>query len=615
MSQRFQKNIERWAQICPKQAWMLPYYDGSYLHHSTTKENEPNLENIQNGLTYHENGSAAKEAALWFAQLPLSDTHLLCVYGVGCGHYYEAARSWLKKNRKHRLVFLEDDLGVIQKLLETKQGSKILRDCQVQLLFFSDIQAQSSIFSTLPWDLKMKNVVVTGLKAYLKMKPEVFDTVSHKLKYDASITTVALEEYLKFGAHFYRNFYQNILYLPDSYLGNHLFGKFKKIPAIICGAGPSLSKHLKMLRGLRDKAIIFAGGSALNALQAAGIDPHFGAGIDPNLCQLTRLQSTRSEHLPFFYRNRMFHEAFKAIKGPRLYITGSGGYNTSEFFEDKFHLESEFIDEGHNVVNLCVEIAFRLGCDPIIFIGLDLSYTGMKLYAPGVIEEEKFDIAQEPEKPMIRNDIYGKPTYTVWKWIAESKWTSDFAKNHPDVKMINCTEGGIGFDEIENLPFTQAIDKYVTKKHKLENRIHDEIKNSLLPQVTKKKIISSMKELKKSLQNCIGLLSLLIQEAKEMMTRLKAGSGDCSVTGSAALAEMDLVEEAGYKYVLSIFNDVYSCMQSADAREIRLRQKSESARMVKKLKLNRLKYKYLQDVAKANIVLIDFALKNQSLSS
>ena len=49
------------------------------------------------------------------------------------------------------------------------------------------------------------------------------------------------------------------------------------------------------------------------------MQPHFAAGIDPNSAQYDRLSTNTAFEVPFFYRNRLFHQAFKTIHGPRLY--------------------------------------------------------------------------------------------------------------------------------------------------------------------------------------------------------------------------------------------------------------------------------------------------------
>ena len=60
-----------------------------------------------------------------------------------------------------------------------------------------------------------------------------------------------LNEYLTGQRGFLSNFYLNLYYLPDSKKGNDLYGKFQGIPAIICGAGPSLQKNIHLLKELK----------------------------------------------------------------------------------------------------------------------------------------------------------------------------------------------------------------------------------------------------------------------------------------------------------------------------------------------------------------------------
>lgn len=615
--QLFQRNLDRWSKTCPKQAFMLPYTPTNSLEQCETAKGEPNLKNTVNGIVYHSSTGAMDEANAWFDALPLDETPLICVYGVGLGYYYEAIRGWLKKNRKRRLIFLEDDLAVIHKLFETELGCKILGDFQVQLLYFSEIKDKDPIFVALYWDLAMGRVHVSALSSYAENKKNRFEALKHKILYDSVRNNALVNEYMDYGANFYFNFYQNLLHLPKSYLGNQLFGKFHYVPAIICGAGPSLNKHLPLLEKLLDRAVVFAGGSAVNALNSAGLNPHFGAGIDPNASQLVRMQTNTSYEVPFFYRNRMHHEAFKAIGGPCLYITGAGGYDTAEYFEKKFNINAEFIDEGHNVVNFCVEVAHAMGCDPIIFVGMDLAFTGMQAYSSGVVEDAKITDAEiledvpEEQKAFIKEDIFGNPTYTVWKWVTEADWIGDFAKTHPSAKLINCTEGGIGFPGVMNQTLQEVADTYLQRRYELKNRIHGETQNCKMPQMTRIKMVRAMKALKESLHQLIDHLSVLIDEARKMIVKLKEGDLSTQVSGRAVLAETELTDEIGYKYVLDIFNTMYSSKLSSKGREIRLRHASPVKQLLRKLPLNIKKYIFLRDVARVNAELIAHVLSQK----
>lgn len=613
----FQANLQTWAKTCPKQALMLPYINSSALQSCLTEKNEANLKTVIDSkkVALHSMKGAAEEATRWFESLPLKGIPLVCIYGVGLGYYYDAIRPWLKKSRKRRVVFLEDDLAVIQKLLGTERGTKILQDPQVQLLYFKDAKAEE-IFEGFYWNFAMTRLAVTSLTSYSKNKPTSFEELRHKIAFDASMKNALVDEYMRYGANFYINYYQNILCLDKSYLGNQFFGKFHKVPAIICGAGPSMAKNIHVLKNLLDKAVVFAGGSALNVLNGADFQPHFGAGIDPNPAQYTRLSQNIGYEVPFFYRNRMYHDAFRVIHGGRLYITGSGGYDTAEYFEKKLGIKGgEELDEGHNVVNFCVEVAHAMGCDPIIFVGMDLAFTGMDAYAPGVVEDAKvsqsaiLDVEDEDSKAIIKKDIYGQPTYTLWKWVAESEWIGEYAKDHPSITMINCTEGGLGFPGIPNETLKDVSDRLLVRSYELKNRIHGETQNSAFTKITRTKVIRVMKELAKSLKRTMADLAILSEEAKNDIAKIKDGAKGVVQSGRAALAETDLAEEDGYQYVVGVFNEVFARLLSGDVHEINVRRYSEKQRKIKKLELGRRKFAFLSKVAEVSDGLIDIAFE------
>lgn len=621
----FQKNVTLWAKTCPKEAVMLPYADCKCFEACQTKRGEPNLKRLYGSaiVYYHEQEGAEAEARDWFNSLPEKNIPLLIVYGVGLGYYYDAAKKWLKENPKRYLIFLEDDLGVIHKLLETKRGTEILQDRQVQLHYFRNLKDEEGVFEVLYWNFTLTCIVVSALKSYVEKKGHFLDQLRHKIAHDAAIKNALVDEYMRYGGAFLINFYQNMLYLSDSYLGNRFFGKFFKLPAIICGAGPSLAKNVVLLGSLLDKAVVFAGGSALNVLNAAFFQPHFGAGIDPNSMQLKRLSSSQGYEVPFFYRNRLFHDAFRMIHGPHLYITGAGGYDIAEYFEEKFGINFDFLDEGHNVVNFCVQVAQKMGCDPIIFVGMDLAFTDMKEYAPGVVEDASIcqtkilDVEDEDDKALLRKDIYGEPVYTLWKWVAEAEWLGNFAKEHPSLTMINCTEGGLGFPDIANKTLKEVADKYLLRSYELKNRIHGETQNSAMPQVTYPGIVAAMEELAQGLKRVISFFQVLISESEAAIVKVKNGEEIPEQSGKAALAEIELAEEPAYKYAIDIFNAVYSRVLNRELHEINTRRYSEKQRFIKKTTLNIKKLSFLRDVANVNDELIAFAFneKNNRLKS
>ncbi len=633
----FYKNIELWTSTDSQAAMLLPYIHYDHLKFCKTSLGELNLKEIIEEKTqyHHSQKGALNEAKTWFDSLNLDKIEVLYVYGLGLGYAYDAAAAWLKKSRKRQLIFLEDDLAVIARFFETERAEQILRDSRVKIVYFDKLNDPLSLLNHLFWNSMTVNIQLSALPYYRQQKAERFDLLEHKLYYDATLRESLLDEYLRYGIVYFRNFYPNILDLSEAYLGDALFGKFSSVPAVICGAGPSLTKQIPLLKKIQDQALIFAGGSALNALNAAGFQPHLGAGIDPNPEQLVRLQTQKDLQLPFFYRNRMYHPALSLVKGPRLYISGSGGYDVAHWFEEKCGIPhgEEALDEGFNVVNFCISIAHAMGCSPILLVGLDLAYTDMQLYAPGVIKEDKVKVEQLLEaknlddKPLLWKDIYGKPVYTLWKWIAEANWIEEFAKQYPEANVTNVTEGGIGVVGVPNIPFKEMIKKQfsesapvsstsIKKKAKIRERLQKEIQKATLKNVTKTQLIGYMHELKSSLERSLQLLQVLSAEATTLEKQVAAQHAipEASQSGRAALAETELADEPGYRAVLEIFNGIYSKILNRELQQHSARPRPSWKQVLIKLRLLKKRYLFLSKVTVANLALMEHVLSEAASS-
>jgi hypothetical protein len=612
----FRKSLKRLQSLDPKLACRLLALDFVMPELFQTLKGEQNLKRTYEGQTfyYHSPEDPCGEAESWFVELNTGTATVLYVYGVGLGYYYDAAKDWLKTNPKHALVFLEEDLGVLRRLLETERGYEILTNPQVRLIHFEDPLEDKALFNELAWIYILCNFQISALKLYQEINPEGYLELQNCIEFNSAEKNTFVDEYLHYGVAFFRNFYPNLLELPHASFGNGLFGEFKNIPAVICGAGPSLDKNIERMRTLKEKALFFAGSSALPALISNGLVPHFGVAVDPNGDQVSRIQSADGHNIPFFYRNRLFHDALKAISSPRLYLTGAGGYPIAEWFEKELAIEGEELDEGNNVVNFCIAIAHALGCNPIILAGVDLAFSDGQQYALGVIpylrehekkfkEEEIFDL-----NPLLKEDIYGQPVYTLWKWIIESEWVSLFGKEHPKLTLINATEGGLGFKEIPNMSLEEVEKKYLLKNHPLPSKIKRQLEVHDLSQVTREKISCLLHLFQESLNRCIALLDTLIKEIQKLKEDLKQNRElpTSLETPIAILAEADIQEEAGYEYLLSIFNSVYLHIRERDIREIQFskRKLSQKNRQKKVLTIQEDRLQFLKDTARVNVELI-----------
>lgn len=605
----FQKNLELLRKTQPSLALQLSKTEMDNLYFAKTKQGEDNLyEELGSKKQYfHSQYHAQKEATRWFSAIDLRQVDVLYVFGVGLGHYYSAAREWLDANPGRYLVFIEDQLPVIKAFLQTELAHEMLQNCQVQLHYLEGFSRSEEMFRWLSWFFVLLPIEVSALTFYQQKRFEKYRHLRLKLLHDSVRKNSLASEFMRFSRGFFRNFFCNLLCLHRSYHGNKLFGCFEKVPAIICGAGPSLDRNIDYLKTLKQKALIFAGGSSLNALNAKEMRPHFGAGVDPNPMQYQRLASNQSFETPFFYRGRMFHDAFCMVHGPRLYLNGTGGYFISEWFEKELGIEGLIIDEGHNVVNMCVEIANALGCDPIIFVGMDLAYSDMRSYANGVVEDSSVNpdsIVKEAgldQSAFIRKDIHGKDVYTVWKWVNEADWIGDYARQHPQKTFINASEGGIGFPGVKNLALRDLEESFFSCSQDLEARVHMEIQNAHFQDLEQEKVLELIERMRESLLNCVEICDQIFKEldvVKKKIEQRKRVPSNLQ-TGKAMLYEVELSEEVAYDYILSTMSTACGKIMERQYYQVQFDKslKSDSQRNLKRLEINRKKVDFLKQAS------------------
>jgi len=607
--ERFHENIQLFSRFSPEVALRLSHVDPCGVVFCTARSGESNLK--YSGSYVHSNYSPINEAERWFGGLNLNGINVLYVYGVGLGYYYDAAKKWLGEDAGRYLVFLEDNSAVLCRLFETEKGTQILHDKQVQLHYFESYEKIDSMISWLVTFFVLMDVEVSVLDHYRSERVEVFDKIRMRIMQESLSIDSYSSESMRGGRDFFKNFYYNMGLLHESYHGNKLFGKFKNVPAIICGAGPSLNKNLSVLKGLSDRALILAGGSSVNALSKNGIMPHFGGGIDPNPPQYDRIITNYAYETPYFYRNRMYHDALKAVHGPRLYINGSIGYPVSDWFENKLGIEGKILEEGHNIINHLIEVANALGCNPIIFAGMDLAYSGMDAYASGVVGDSSVsedDIVKSHDKmagAFVHKDIYGSDVYTLWKWVGESTWISDYAESHKNTTFVNATEGGIGFDGIVNASLVDVAGKFLPRRYDMDSLVHTAIQGSVMPHVTSDSVRGVLNDFYGSMKRSISLCDDILGEIEKMDKKIR--DSDCLPalvqTGKCALYEIELNEEPAYMEILARISETMTMTLQRRLSMVNYDETicSDRERRFRELFLNAEKLRFVKNVAELNI--------------
>lgn len=600
-------NLELLAMQNPVLAKKLEKHSIDPLHIQICQTaNEINLQILQPSPFYvHAETGPRQEAKQWFESLSLSNTDVLFIFGIGLGYFYEPLQIWLKANQNRCLVFLEPDLDILHLLLQTELGTNILKDPQVDIFYFPEGENEQTAFiQDIVGDHILKSYQFSSLPSYQREYEKIFHYLQQHIAFEEAEQRIGPHELSQFGFQFFNNYYRNLFQIPSAYNGHALFGKFKKMPAIICGAGSSLLKSIPLLKQLESRALLFGPGSAMNILNAHDIWPHFGINIDPTAETYHRIATDRAYEIPFFYRNRVYYEALEAIHGPHLLLQGTGLYPVVDWFDEQLNLPSDNINEGYNIIHTALETAYRLGCDPIIFVGVDNSFTE-RHYATGIEKHPLFpsnNLDDKPHmgKPITLKDTKGQIVQSYWPWIIQAHWCDYFHRSHPEVTLINASEGGIGLFSIPNQSLESVADQYLQHNYDFQELINQQIHSAGLLPVDRKKIKDCIYTFGQSLKVCEGLCQQLYDEAK---------NGNEKEATSKSL-KASLGQEIGFNYLLTTFNDFYLKYTQRNRRNLERFTPEKSKELLHKI-LEENRFLFLLQTIKINLQIIDIAIREE----
>ncbi len=321
---------------------------------------------------------------------------------------------------------------------------------------------------------------------------------------------------------------------------------FKGKPGIVVASGPSLDKNVKLLDGLREKAVICAADGSVKILKHNNIPPaHFVTSLERVIATSYLFEGLTEEDVKDSYLAAcpvIVPETYANFPGEKIIV-----YRNFATFE-WLNIKKGILDIGPSAGNMAFKVLEYLGCDPIIMIGQDLAITddlvthaagfhyGSDKIAPeGIIELEGNYKEKVKSRP-----VYKQFLLHYERDVATYQGTA-----------INATEGGAKIHGTQIMTFQEAINKYikedinttaVIKKHLKQIKYKDkerQIKETL------KKLYHAKDFCNKSVEICSeGLEKCAIVEDIFRRTNAKPEDEDYDVYKS----NMKIIEDTVQKF-------------------------------------------------------------------
>lgn len=256
-----------------------------------------------------------------------------------------------------------------------------------------------------------------------------------------------------------------------------LMNRFEGLPAVLVGASPSLDKNMKYLDYAEDRCVLAVCDAVLEPLFRRGIRPSFVVNLDPQETVLKFFTDVDTRDLVLVAPTIAHPKLLEFWKGEIVFFNKYAPDIPSLVNIARRCEKIGYLIPGGTVLSVAFDLVFRLGCDPIVFVGQDLSYPGPGSHSSETVygsESSEDVITAMGEDIVYHKDIFGRELPTLKSMFVTKQWLewafSNWKRKNPP-RIFNCTEGGILSEHCEISPFQETIFRYCKKKINLKWKI------------------------------------------------------------------------------------------------------------------------------------------------
>lgn len=375
---------------------------------------------------------------------------LVILIGAGAGFALDALE---RRGGDARTLLVEPSAASLRATLSRRSWERPIAAGQLRMLAGPDFDGWLDLVSWLGRSDGVPPIVVHPVIA--RERPgeakRAAETV-RRLLFNAAANEAARR---RFAGPYLLNTLANLRHLVGSRDVGELFGRFGGVPAFLLAAGPSLNRNLEEIRSHRDHALLIAVDTALRPCLAAGIEPDFVAAVDPGEPNL--------RHLAVDAVPARTHLVAEPSLAPGAFEPFDGRVFT--FRVDRHHPWPWLLDQGierarllawGSVFTTTLDLAVKLGCDPIVLVGADFAYTGGQPYCRGTVYEEDWARAVAggvsledawrdwmPPPFVVERGIDGRDVRTSARLLTFRDWVAAFCRRHSGVRFVNATGAGV----------------------------------------------------------------------------------------------------------------------------------------------------------------------------
>ncbi|MBI4383525.1 MAG: motility associated factor glycosyltransferase family protein [Nitrospinae bacterium] len=407
------------------------------------------------------------EAARFAGSCALSGALHFVFFGFGLGyHAFEIAK---RVPPQSRLYFVEKDIESFRLALACNDCAPVLSHPGAS---FHIGRAPGEWVAELQEDLPKLALnghapiafppLVDSEKDYYRMAETALENALRQIRIDFKTQAA-------FSKKFYANIIDNLPHILASAGANQFANRLNGVPAVVISAGPSLDKNVRLLKGVRDNAVLIAVATALSPLLDNGVEPDFAVVIDPDESMRDAFDLEKPPG-----KTRLLYDPGVCPDIPALFGDRGIVFDSNLFLSRwiaRHNGEKGSLGKTQSVAHAALKFVLQMGCGPVFLVGQDLAFDGHRLHCSGSYFNRKFLDEITPFATLERlnlqhrekyaraatagADLFGAPAYAT---LAMESYKNLFVEEFKDARDIfNATEGGIPIPGFPNLCLGEAL--------------------------------------------------------------------------------------------------------------------------------------------------------------
>lgn len=424
------------------------------------------------GKLFHSSYNPMKEAEMFLKDKDLRYTQLVIVLGFGFG--YHLRRFLSDPFFQGNVIAIEPQPEVFREALKNVDLESLIANHRLSIIVEDQPkiakQKLQKILEKAP--LKRPAIRIITHPVSLEFNISYYLEILDQIRYYLKVVIANLST-----ARFFRHIWQRnaIRLLPE--IANSpnvkgLFNRFEGRTGIIVSAGPSLDRNIEELRRLENRAIILCVGTAYRTLFKAKIVPHFVVVIDAHSKVVQQFKGIKSDKKTYLLtEDTVSLQIVNLFRERRFFFSSSPPNFFVRYFLPDYKVE--IISVGGTVAHAAVDIAVKMGLNPIILVGQDLSFSSDgRTHATGSMYEKNRINLSEAEKQgyFYVPGNFEEKVLTNTSFYIFLRWLENYIQTHPAITFINSTSEGAKIEGVKLIPLGEAINLYCNHSFDIEQQ-------------------------------------------------------------------------------------------------------------------------------------------------